>query len=42
MLIYCVTLCTHLFRYVTFAKEVEAIRCIQAVDGYSLDGRPLK
>ncbi|KAL5670878.1 hypothetical protein ACJX0J_015184, partial [Zea mays] len=28
--------------YVTFAKEVEAIRCIQAVDGYSLDGRPLK
>jgi RNA recognition motif-containing protein len=30
------------FRYVTFAREEEAVRCIQAVNGYILDGRPLK
>ncbi|KAJ1282070.1 hypothetical protein BS78_03G021800 [Paspalum vaginatum] len=28
--------------YVTFTREEEAIRCIRVVDGYSLDGRPLK
>nr|XP_034592968.1 uncharacterized protein LOC117854824 isoform X2 [Setaria viridis] len=28
--------------YVTFAREEEAVRCIQAVNGYILDGRPLK
>ncbi|XP_073000406.1 uncharacterized protein [Typha latifolia] len=28
--------------YVTFSKEVEALRCIQAINGYILCGRPLK
>ncbi|KAH9331537.1 hypothetical protein KI387_003645, partial [Taxus chinensis] len=28
--------------YITYMKEEEAIRCIQAVNGYVLDGRPLK
>ncbi|GJN38070.1 hypothetical protein PR202_gb27078 [Eleusine coracana subsp. coracana] len=28
--------------YVTFSREEEAARCIQAVNGYILDGRPLK
>ncbi|XP_039812798.1 uncharacterized protein LOC120675659 isoform X2 [Panicum virgatum] len=28
--------------YVTFAREEEAVRCIQAVNGYILDGKPLK
>ncbi|KAL6838660.1 hypothetical protein ACP4OV_031374 [Aristida adscensionis] len=28
--------------YVTFSREDEAIRCIQAVNGYILDGIPLK
>ncbi|RLN21762.1 uncharacterized protein C2845_PM07G38400 [Panicum miliaceum] len=42
MLIYFVILCSHPFRYVTFAREDEAVRCIQAVNGYILDGKPLK
>jgi hypothetical protein len=42
MLIYCVILCSHPFRYVTYAREEEAVRCIQAVNGYILDGKPLK
>lgn len=29
-------------RYITFSKEEEAIRCIQSVHGYVLDGRPLR
>ncbi|XP_057865226.2 uncharacterized protein LOC131072939 [Cryptomeria japonica] len=28
--------------YITYMKEEEAIRCIQVVNGYVLDGRPLK
>ncbi|KAF8714327.1 hypothetical protein HU200_027791 [Digitaria exilis] len=28
--------------YVTFAREEEAVRCIQAVNGFILDGKPLK
>ncbi|OEL38021.1 CCR4-NOT transcription complex subunit 4 [Dichanthelium oligosanthes] len=28
--------------YVTFAREEEAVQCIEAVNGYILDGRPLK
>ncbi|CAO2205191.1 unnamed protein product [Urochloa humidicola] len=28
--------------YATFSKEEEAVRCIKAVNGYILDGRPLK
>ncbi|KAK8938610.1 hypothetical protein KSP39_PZI010961 [Platanthera zijinensis] len=28
--------------YVTFSKEEEAFRCIQVVNGYLLNGRPLK
>ncbi|KAG0458020.1 hypothetical protein HPP92_023177 [Vanilla planifolia] len=28
--------------YVTFSKEEEALRCIQVVNGYMLDGRPLR
>ncbi|CAI0545333.1 unnamed protein product [Linum tenue] len=28
--------------YITYGKEDEAIRCIQSVHGYILDGRPLK
>ncbi|RLM93852.1 hypothetical protein C2845_PM08G02030 [Panicum miliaceum] len=28
--------------YVTYAREEEAVRCIQAVNGYILDGKPLK
>ena len=30
------------FRYITYSKEEEAIRCIQNVHGFILDGRPLK
>lgn len=33
---------TWLFRYVTFSKEEEAIRCIQVVHGFVLNGSPLK
>lgn len=29
-------------RYITYVKEEEAIRCIQAVNGFVLDGRPLR
>ncbi|ESQ42329.1 hypothetical protein EUTSA_v10012567mg [Eutrema salsugineum] len=28
--------------YITYAKEEEAVRCIQAVHGFTLDGKPLK
>ncbi|XP_073054757.1 uncharacterized protein [Primulina eburnea] len=28
--------------YITYSKEEEAIRCIQSVNGFTLDGRPLK
>lgn len=28
--------------YITYVKEEEAIRCIQAVNGFVLDGRPLR
>ncbi|KZV26947.1 hypothetical protein F511_17733 [Dorcoceras hygrometricum] len=28
--------------YITYSKEEEAIRCIQSVNGFILDGRPLK
>ncbi|XP_039163744.1 uncharacterized protein LOC104432833 isoform X2 [Eucalyptus grandis] len=28
--------------YITFSKEEEAVRCIQSVHGYVLDGRPLR
>ncbi|XP_039007242.1 uncharacterized protein LOC120134937 [Hibiscus syriacus] len=28
--------------YITYSKEEEAIRCIQSVHGFNLDGRPLK
>ncbi|XP_011627452.1 uncharacterized protein LOC18423670 isoform X1 [Amborella trichopoda] len=28
--------------YITYAKEEEAVRCIQAVHGFILDGKPLK
>lgn len=30
------------FRYITYSKEEEAVRCIQSVHGFTLDGRPLK
>lgn len=30
------------FRYITYGKEDEAIRCIQSVHGFILDGRPLR
>ena len=30
------------FRYITYSKEEEAIRCIQNVHGFVLDGRPLR
>ena len=30
------------FRYITYSKEDEAIRCIQNVHGFVLDGRSLK
>jgi CCR4-NOT transcription complex subunit 4 len=30
------------FRYITYSKEEEAIRCIQNVHGFILDGRPLR
>lgn len=29
-------------RYITYSKEEEAIRCIQSVHGFVLDGRSLK
>lgn len=29
-------------RYITYLKEDEAIRCIQSVHGFVLDGRSLK
>lgn len=29
-------------RYITYSKEDEAIRCIQSVHGFVLDGRSLK
>lgn len=29
-------------RYITYGKEEEAVRCIQAVHGFILDGKPLK
>ncbi|KAH0777348.1 hypothetical protein KY290_008759 [Solanum tuberosum] len=28
--------------YITYSKEEEAVRCIQAVHGFNLDGRPLR
>jgi CCR4-NOT transcription complex subunit 4 len=28
--------------YITYGKEEEAVRCIQAVHGFILDGKPLK
>ncbi|KAL8115637.1 hypothetical protein AgCh_022224 [Apium graveolens] len=28
--------------YITYSKEEEAVRCIQSVHGFTLDGRPLK
>ncbi|OVA09934.1 RNA recognition motif domain [Macleaya cordata] len=28
--------------YITYSKEEEAVRCIQSVHGYTLDGRPLR
>ncbi|KAJ8476638.1 hypothetical protein OPV22_020365 [Ensete ventricosum] len=30
------------FRYITFSKEDEALRCIEVDDGFSLNGSPLK
>ncbi|WOH16083.1 hypothetical protein DCAR_0935632 [Daucus carota subsp. sativus] len=30
------------FRYITYSKEEEAVRCIQSVYGYTLEGRPLR
>lgn len=29
-------------RYITYAKEEEAVRCIQSVHGFILDGKALK
>ncbi|KAK1369168.1 hypothetical protein POM88_035260 [Heracleum sosnowskyi] len=29
-------------RYITYSKEEEAVRCIQSVHGYTLEGRPLR
>jgi hypothetical protein len=29
-------------RYITYGKEEEAIRCIQSVHGFILDGKALK
>lgn len=29
-------------RYITYSKEEEAVRCIQSVHGYILEGRPLR
>jgi len=29
-------------RYITYSKEEEAIRCIQNVHGFVLEGRPLR
>uniref|UniRef100_A0A2P2MIB1 RRM domain-containing protein n=1 Tax=Rhizophora mucronata TaxID=61149 RepID=A0A2P2MIB1_RHIMU len=30
------------YRYITYSREEEAIRCIQSVHGFVLDGRSLK
>lgn len=32
----------HTSRYITYSKEEEAVRCIQSVHGYVLDGRFLR
>jgi hypothetical protein len=37
-----VILCLSPYRYVTFSREEEAVLCIESVNGYILDGRPLK
>lgn len=39
---FCVILCMSSCSYVTFSREEEAVLCIEAVNGYILDGRPLK
>ena len=34
--------CAYLRRYVTYMKEEDALRCIQAVNGFVLEGKVLK